>query len=149
MKTKIILAGIILCAATATDTHAVTKCVALGYNTTCSISSTDDDNVADWTTTCTTNGISTTIKGIGVCSATKGSMTNSTSASNLQISSTPANNRYCWCRMINPAVSRWIYDSTPNNEQGFECARDCAYRCGSSLYSDSIFRNYMFSNLSD
>ncbi|MBO8407371.1 MAG: hypothetical protein IAC77_02825, partial [Proteobacteria bacterium] len=61
-----LIAGAMLCAITTTGAHAVTKCVALNSSTTCSTSNQSlYTGYTDWASTCTTNGVSTPISGIG------------------------------------------------------------------------------------
>lgn len=145
MKLKIILAGAMLCAITTTGAHAVTKCVALNSSTTCDPGSiTQYQNHTDWAATCTTNGVSTPISGIGICSSTQGS--GYQTATDLDTSSTADDNKYCWCRMISPAVSRWVYSSSPSNQY---CDRYCAHYCTLNLYVYAAFRSVLFGSLSD
>lgn len=145
MKLKIILAGAMLCAITTTGAHAVTKCVALkGSSTECTLDSEQYEYHTDWTATCTTYGVSTPISGIGICSSTQGS--GYQTATDLDTSSTADDNKYCWCRMISPAVSRWVYSSSPSNQY---CDRYCAHYCTLNLYVYAAFRSVLFGSLSD
>ena len=145
MKSKILITGAILCAITTTCAHAVTKCVALNSNTTCKYES-SGTNVADWTSTCTTNGVNTPIKGIGICSANAGSAVGAT-ATELEMSSTADENVNCWCKMTSPAVSRWVL-SYSSSSAGF-CAQSCVDLCASNVRGSAVFRSAMFSSLSD
>lgn len=144
MKTQLILAGI-LTSIIIQPAHAVTKCVALNSNTTCTYKK-PGDNVAGWTSTCTTNGVNTPISGIGICSSTTGESYGET-ATELDISSTADNNTYCWCKMTSPAVSRWV---SPNSYTPADvCAMQCASTCASAVRNSAAFRSALFSNLSD
>ncbi len=144
MKTQLILAGI-LTSIIIQPAHAVTKCVALNSNTTCTYE-VPRENIADWTSTCTTNGVSTPIKGIGICSANAGSSTGATTTE-LEISSTAAENRICWCKMTSPAVSRWVFNiSYP---VAGACAMGCASVCAMGVQGTTSFRSAMFGSLSD
>ena len=146
MKLKIILAGAIFCAMVAAPAHAVTKCVALSSSgTQCSYTN-PGDNVVDWTATCKKNGVSTPIKGIGICSANKGSTSGATAAV-LEISSTATENLNCWCRMISPAVSRWVFNRSYSSTG--DCAQDCAHHCANKTQLPSTFSSAMFGSLSD
>ena len=145
MKLKIILAGAIFCAMVAAPAHAVTKCVALNSSTTCTSSYSQYQGHTDWAATCTTNGVSTPISGIGICSSTQGSKYQT--ATELDTSSTADDNKYCWCRMISPAVSRWVfYHSTASS--GF-CAQGCARDCASGVRLNAAFGSALFGSLSD
>ena len=142
MKSKIIIAGL-LCIGTIPPATAVTKCVALNSSTRCT-SENPGYNVADWTSTCTTNGVSTPISGIGICSANAGSATGAT-ATELEISSTADENVNCWCRMISPAVSHWVFHRSLGNS----CARHCATYCVFDVLGIASLRSALFSSLSD
>lgn len=145
MKSKILITGAMLCAITTTGAHAVTKCVALNSSMTCGYKS-PGYNVADWTSTCTTNGVSTPISGIGICSANAGSSEGAT-ATELEISTTIDDNLNCWCKMTSPAVSRWVfYDSLSSARS---CARNCADLCAARVQTLAAFRRAMFGSLSD
>ena len=146
MKSKILITGAILCAITTTGAHAVTKCVALNSSTTCTSNYSAYQYHTDWVATCTTNGVSTPISGIGICSSTSGSSTGQT-ATELDTSSTTDDNKYCWCKMTSPAVSRWVF---PNVQAAADyCAQNCAFHCAHNVRSSAAFRSAMFSSLSD
>ena len=143
MKSKIIIAGLV-CIITAPPAPAVTKCVALNSSTTCEANYGLYQNHPDWSAICTTNGVSTPISGIGVCSSTKGSSYQT--ATELDISSTADDNKYCWCRMISPAVSHWI--SATSFASNDECSQNCAYECGDRIvYGNAVF--HMVNSLSN
>lgn len=147
MKSKIfIITGAVLCAIT-TGAHAVTKCVALNSSSTTCLSTTASHSVehTDWEANCTTNGISTSISGIGICSSTDGGSTGAT-ATELDLSETSDNNKYCWCKMTKPAVSRWVFDSV--YASAGICAQRCTFYCATNVGSKS-FMAAMFNSLSD
>ena len=144
MKSKIIITGAILCAIT-TTAHAVTKCVALNSNTTCPPSTSSYIGHTDWAATCTTNGVSIPISGIGICSSLRGSSIGQT-ATELNTSSTSDDNKYCWCKMTSPAVSRWVLH---NPNASTSCDRYCANFCANDVQSRASFRSAMFGSLSD
>ena len=145
MKTKTLITGAILCVMAAAPAHAVTKCVALNSSTTC-VQEDPGFNVADWTSTCTTNGVSSPIKGIGICSANAGSDTGA-SATGLEISTTTDENTNCWCKMTSPAVSRWVSSGFMNTAA--DCAQYCTYYCAYHVQRYANFRSAMFSSVSD
>ena len=147
MKKHLILAGVITTVLTTTGAHAVTKCVALnGINTTCTSDFLQYEYHIDWAATCTTNGVSTPISGIGICSGTQGASQYAT-ATELDTFLTSDDNRYCWCRMISPAVSRWVfYGSTAS---AGVCDRRCAYICANVVQGVEDFRSALFGSLSD
>ena len=146
MKSKILIAGAILCAITTTGAHAVTKCVALNSSsTTCASDHTQYQKRTDWAATCTTNGVSTPISGIGICSTTRG--TDHHTETLLYTSSTSDANNYCWCRMISPAVSRWVFAASYATTGS--CAQYCAYACAAHVRDTAAFRSGLFGSLSD
>ena len=145
MKSKILIAGAMLCAITTTGAHAVTKCVALNSSTTCTSNETQYLNHTDWDATCTTKGVSTPISGIGICSSTQ--VSGYQTATELDTSSTSDDNKYCWCKMTSPAVSRWA--SISSHTSAGDCARRCAYNCAHYVQSIMSFRFALFGSLSD
>ena len=146
MKSKILITSAILCAISAAPAHAVTKCVALNSSTTCTSNYSAYQYHTDWAATCTTNGVRTPISGIGICSSTEASKYQT--ATELDTSSTSANNKYCWCKMTSPAVSRWVFVSRPLASAG-SCAMNCAYFCADYVRSIAVFRSALFGSLSD
>ena len=145
MRKHLIIAGII-CAASIPPATAVTKCVALGSNTTCSNNS-GLTGTTNWSATCkTSNGPSVPILGIGVCSNREGSDADTSAA--LNTSEDVTTHTHCWCRMTSPAVSDWVFAYTFYNAN--DCAWQCAFYCAhSSLAASGAFRAAIFSNLSD
>ena len=147
MKSKILIAGAMLCAITTTGAHAVTKCVALNSSsTTCTSDYRQYQKRTDWAATCTTNGVSTPIRGIGICSSTKGGSTGGT-ATELDTSYDVNENHNCWCKMTSPAVSRWVFNRS--DLPAGDCAQLCAYYCAIAVRDFADFRSAMFGSLSD
>ena len=146
MKSKILIAGAMLCAITTTGAHAVTKCVALNSSTTCTSDSTQYHFRTDWASTCTTNGVSTPISGIGRCCSTEGASQH-TPATELDTSSTADDNKYCWCKMTSPAVSRWVFSDSYGSLAS--CAVNCASVCAYRVRVYAGFRSALFGSLSD
>ena len=145
---QFLIAGAMLCAITTTGAHAVTKCFALntGLRTACTTDPFQYEYRTDWAATCTTNGVSTPISGIGICSSTDGGSPGAT-ATELDISSTVDENLNCWCRMISPAVSRWVFYLWFGSAG--DCAWECARYCASSVQFVEDFRSAMLGSLSD
>ena len=146
MKKYLLIAGLV-CTVIIPPAGAVTKCVELNSSTTCTSNYTAYYNKTDWAATCNTNGVSIPISGIGICSSTQG--TQYQTAAELDRSSTLDENINCWCKMTSPAVSRWVYVSTPTYADG--CFKLCAYYCANTIriQSSTSFRSALFSNLSD
>ena len=146
---QFLIAGAMLCAITTTGAHAVTKCVALNSSTTCTSDDTQYRGHTDWAATCTTNGVSTPIRGIGICSSTRGGSTVAT-ATELDTSYGPDENHNCWCRMISPAVSRWVFNRS--DLTAGDCAYECAYSCAFGVRDPDHFADFraaLFGSLSD
>lgn len=143
MKKCLLVAGL-ASAVMISPAMAVTKCVALNSSSTqCSGQSSDGP---DWTASCTTNGTKTTIAGISICSSTKS--TGDYAATRLEYSTNPNENIHCWCRMISPAVSRWISYTDPYTSAE-KCLGDCSMLCSNYLaYSDG-YRGAFFESMSD
>ena len=144
---QFLIAGAMLCAITTTGAHAVTKCVALNSSTTCTSDYEQYEYHANWAATCTTNGVSTPISGIGICVNTEGGSIGSISTGGLIAASTSDDNRYCWCRMTSPAVSPWVFEA-PFASAG-TCAQRCALRCAEAVQNYAGWRSSLFRYLSD
>ena len=145
MRKHLIIAGII-CAASIPPATAVTKCVALGSNTTCTARSANYRYQPDWSITCNTNGKSISVQGVSMCSSTAGS-SYYTTATQLDRSSMTRENEYCWCKMTSPAVSRWVYVYA--NRDGANCFYSCASECEQLAGGTAAYRSTLFRNLSD
>ena len=143
---QFLIAGAMLCAITTTGAHAVTKCVALNSSTRCATDYTQYQGHTDWAATCTTYGVSTPISGIGICSSTSGISSGQT-ATELSTSSTGDDNRYCWCKVTSPAVSRWVFRIS--SMSAGSCAQWCAHHCADGIRRDTAFWSALFGSLSD
>lgn len=148
--------------ATVNPASAVTKCVRLSAVTSCTTLPTTYKNRAYWNATC--GGVS--VQGVAVCSSTA-STTIGSSSTAPYVSSTTSSNKYCKCKMVSPAVSRWIVPGTctdsmciePSLMTAAECAEYCGLMCASAIAgmygndgvneNTTTFRSAMFSNLSD
>lgn len=142
MKKHLIVAGII-CAASIPPATAVTKCVKLSpTKTTCTANYSAFRGKSDWTANCTTSGTSVTVQGIGICSSTNGGSKGAT-ADTLDISADAGKNEYCWCKIISPANSKWVY-------QWFGvCPERCSLTCAGQLQSHATFRSALLGSFSD
>ena len=142
MKKHLIIAGII-CVASIPSAYAVTKCVKLTSSTTCT---TFSGNGSNWSATC--GGIE--IQGVAFCGSRKGGSMGATTES-VTISSTSDNNKYCWCKMVSPAVSSWVflYSRPSVGSCAYYCANSCANYSAYYAQSGSAFRSALFSGLSD
>ena len=136
MKKHLIIAGII-CAASIPPAYAVTKCVKLTPSTTCTTPSGSGSN---WSATC--GGIE--IQGVAFCGSTNGGSIGTKSET---VESAYDYNTYCWCKMVSPAVSSWVFSySSPH---AYQCVDYCASDCVNRALSNFAFRSALFSGLSD
>lgn len=124
--------------------YAVTKCVKLSSSTTCSYVN-PGNYVVDWTSNCTSSGTSVAISGISQCSSTSGSSAGQ-KATALKISG-GTDDRYCWCKMVSPAVSSWVFSHARGSAS--LCASNCASNCAAIAANLASFRSALFSGLSD
>ena len=137
MKKHLIIAGII-CAATIPPAYAVTKCVKLTSSTTCT-SPSGSYGQSNWSATCG----DIEIQGVAFCGAQNAGSIGTKSES---VEGAYDYNTYCWCKMVSPAVSSWVFSySSP---YAYQCADSCAYDCVRAL-SNFAFRSALFSGLSD
>lgn len=140
MKKHLIIVGII-CAASISPAYAVTKCVKLTSSTTCT-SYSGAVGQSNWSMTC--GGIE--IQGVAFCSSQDGGSTGTISET-VTTSSTSDNNKHCWCKMVSPAVSSWVFDHSRTSAGS--CAYACAGSCASTARNFASFRSWLFSGLSD
>ena len=148
MKKHLILAGVFSVAIVQSQpAMAVTKCVALNSrSTTCLSDYSQYQYLTDWAATCTTNGVSTPISGIGICSSTDGSSTGQT-ATELDTSYTADKHLNCWCKMTSPAVSPWVFNLS--FDSAGDCAHYCSWYCASVLQNFAVLRSALFGSMSD
>ena len=139
MKKHLIIAGII-CAASIPPAYAVTKCVKLTPSTTCKRYSGASDQ-SNWSATC--GGIE--IQGVAFCGSQKGG---SAGAKSETVTTSPASddNVHCWCKMVSPAVSRWLFGVASSAD---DCPFLCAMYCANVAKANPPFRSALFSGLSD
>ena len=151
MKNIVMLSAIL--AVVSVPAAAVQKCVALGSRTTCEAPgrlSRPPTRLADWELTCTTNRESVTVKGIGVCAAMRGeagALENSLNITTcLSTTGCPADDRAinCWCRMLSPALSQWVYSGLTFLSE-YECMHNCAAECYQYIINEQILRTALFS----
>ncbi|MBQ3038965.1 MAG: hypothetical protein IJD41_00200 [Alphaproteobacteria bacterium] len=128
---------------------AVQKCVALDSSTT-TCTSTAAYGKADWSATCTTNDTSVPIKGIAMCSnqAVASAAPYSTSdAITTASSATETTNVNCWCKMVEPAVSPWLFLASYTSAGN--CAYICSYFCANVVQGSSTYRSALFGSLAN
>ena len=140
MKKHLIIVGII-CAASIPPAYAVTKCVKLTSSTTCT-SYSGAVGQSNWSMTC--GGIE--IQGVAFCSSQDGG-SKGTISETVTTSSTSDYNKHCWCKMVSPAVSSWVFNNS--RPSAGSCAYACAGSCASAARDFASFRSGLFSGLSD
>ena len=138
MKKHLIIAGLI-CVTTIPPAYAVTKCVKLTPSTTCT---TYSGGGANWSATCG----DIEIQGVAFCGQQDGGSRGATSEF-VMPSAAVNSNQYCWCKMVSPAVSSWVFSGS--RPSGGSCMTNCAHDCAYSACSFSDFRSGLFSGLSD
>ena len=147
MKKYLIIGGL-CCITTIPSAMAVTKCVNLSTRATECAEGTVGLG-ANWEMNCKTGSANVLIRGVGVCSSKGGS--DGDTASDIPISDKWQDEaggyeypyKYCWCKMVSPAVSQWVYVS---GGQGYTCHSYCSAYCAQKLPS---LLSSLFSNLSD
>ena len=92
-----------------------------------------------------------TVRGIGVCVRTPGELGDV--ANFIQYDDTftcdivhePNDNKYCWCRMLSPAISAWVAYGDIGEASG--CAESCAQGCADSVLMEPVFKTAMLDSL--
>lgn len=109
---------------------AATKCLKLPTSATiCSGSYSDAENKFNWSVNC--NG--TNITGVGVCA--QGDVSSIVKRDIIYHSQYIDTNKYCWCKMVSPGVSAWVYaggicnDYNCFNVSAENCSQYCAFAC--------------------
>lgn len=138
-----VLFGTLPMSAEPADTYRV-SCVKLSQSTECTDSFSETLRI-DWSATC--GEIS--INAIAVCSSTPGDSIGQIATNGLETNSggndTVDANTYCWCRMISPAVSKWVLARPA--ESAATCTSMCSRYCAGYMESYPDFRAGMFSTL--
>ena len=53
--------------------------------------------------------------------------------------------KYCWCKMIHPASSRWVFEQSFASESS--CVSTCTYRCALYVPSTAALRSGLFGSV--
>ena len=128
--TKKILVSLLIAFATATS-YAATKCIALNSQASCRNNYSGaagnynaEPGQSDWGSSCTgANGASITVHGIALCGSDTGVSSGAT-VDSVRVSGDVSQNQYCYCKMVQPVVSRWVFAKKHDQSAG-----DCAYWC--------------------
>lgn len=125
------------------NANAATQCVKLAPSTVCNTTN-DCYNTSDCTVECDNTMVSV----VGRCSSTAG-VADTSAATNISPSGTTANNIYCWCTMIAPAVSKWVlrYTYTSADNCAINCTRGCRNGFIFDNDTDRNFRTTLYSNI--
>ena len=123
-----------------TVSNAATKCVAIGVDSDCSAGETQQGQT-DWGATC---GSGVVVHGVSVCGSwEEGRDLNGVlhKESIRYNSGTSAGNTSCFCKMIQPVVSRWIFAEEFHDENGeassLRCTKYCAATCAGKIGNKS------------
>lgn len=128
---------------------AITRCLPLSANTPCTGGMNSTDKV-EWSTTCN----NTPVHGIGLCSNTSAATVGATGQPTLTYSN---NVMYCWCKMIYPAVSSWVFALSLKYLEGYnpgpadQCTQECSNKCNDLMNAKTTdgtnFRKAIFQGL--
>ena len=84
------------------------------------------------------------VYGMAACVSTGGTQYQPTTT--VEIAGGETSGRYCWCKLIHPVASRWVF----NNHTGSasNCAGNCASSCGNYVRHYSSMRVGLFGSVS-
>lgn len=148
MNKSLFFVGAFICWGVIGSAGAAVKCVALATGMTCEAYPSGFTGKSDWSANCTMNVtggvVKTTIQGIAMCSDQVGGRVGATSDT-LTTNTDVERNAWCWCKMVSPAVSKWVAYSASNGLAN--CDSQCAYNCANAIRSNQNFQTGMFNNL--
>ncbi len=136
--------AILLCMITP-SAFATTQCLLVDSNdVTCTGNS--KEKLIDWNTECNTwDYWEFTARGIGVCGSTVAIQDET--ATRIDISSTKADNIYCWCKMTVPAESIWVLRAIYNINENELCEQRCGWNCSKGMTDWKPFRKAIFDSV--
>lgn len=134
---RLLLIGFLLCAHGA---FAATQCVPNIAQMNCDEPPLETYS-PDVESICTNGSITATVRMMGICASDSGDY--SIVADTIHISNTTTENTHCWCRMLKPAVSKWV----TVGHGGCASSNTCASACRLNGYGNSDFRNAIINNL--
>lgn len=117
--------------------YAIQKCIALNTSTACQ-NITPETFHTDWGSNC--NGIA--IRGVSVCGHENGGGENNRAVDSVWISGDAGQNKACFCKIVQPVVSRWTWAET--QPSAWDCAQYCPMACAGKLAdadNNKDFRN--------
>ncbi len=121
--------------------YAIQKCIALNTSTACQ-NITPEQYHTDWGSNC--NGIA--IRGVSVCGHKDGGNADNRAVDSVWISSNPYENTDCFCKIVQPVVSRWVF-AEPNDNNASNCLQYCPLACAGKLADQSNSENVAFRNV--
>lgn len=115
---------------TSSISFGATKCVALSSSSSCDYIGPTEWQT-DWTSRC--NGID--ISGVSVCANYENDQITGNGAviNTVWKNSDVSKNRACFCRIIGPVISRWVYAETYNDAGSNGCAQWCQHSCAGKI----------------
>lgn len=125
---------------------ATIKCVALNPNDTCSYSGTSVVSRPDFQATCGT----TAVQIVDACSITTADANEAVDVIYYESKTHTGDYYYCFCKMISPAVSKWVRAGSIQYSTISDCNGACGALCAAKNgLGNSAFRTAMFNNLID
>ena len=82
------------------------------------------------------------VTGIATCNTTSGSGATAYPQYNFEQGT---EGQHCWCKMLSPARSAWVYRTDLSSAAG--CAAGCANRCTIFVHGSAAFRSAMFGSV--
>ncbi len=142
MKNKLLIALAIMAPMAA---GAATQCVALNATDTSSKNTGASEYETDWTVT---EADGTIIRGIAACGSEQISFGGTAETLVLSVGTRTK----CWCRMILPVASKWVYNTWYpvggcDGDATYCCIRSCNATCASSVATSESFRSAMFNSV--
>ena len=86
------------------------------------------------------------ISGIGGCGAAPSPVSAGTPAPDQSVLSPTSTGTYCYCKMLRPIPSQWVYSGFYNSYTS-NCSSSCASYCASSVGSNVALRRGLFSSV--
>ena len=107
---------------------AVEKCIAMLQGYTECMATSQGDYYTKWSGTCSTDGRNSVVSGLGLCS-TYGSSSSPRQGAPL------GSGTNCWCKMLKPARSQWVFAYTATDVG--TCQKGCGAGCGAYMGLDN------------
>lgn len=123
------------------------KCIALGSSSTCEYIEPGQWQ-SDWASMC--NGIE--VSGVSVCANFENNEItgNGVVINTVWKNSDPGKNRACFCKIVSPVVSRWVYAETFEDADGqsgfYRCAQWCQQSCAGKI-ADTVYNGTFHNNI--